>query len=135
MFAERLIAMLVLCIAVGAGMAEEREKPVNISGEFEYSCDEVVSLSEAALKGSAEDALKLFWFHLDRGDKDEALYWAQVAMENGSSVGRHNYASLLVERGDVRSVARAKYHLRILADQGNKDAQSLLREIESKSRD
>lgn len=116
-------------------MAEEREKPVNISGRFEYSRDEVVSLNEAALNGSAEDALKLFWFHLDRGDKDEALYWAQVAMENGSPVGRHNYASLLAERGDVRSLARAKYHLLILVGQGNRDAESLLREVESKSQE
>ncbi len=113
-------------------MSAEQEEPVSICEDYEFSCAQVSGLNETALAGSARDALKLYWFYLDQGNKDEAVFWAQVAMENGSPIGRHNYAYLLAERGDARSLARAKYHLRALAEQGDKDAASLLRKIESK---
>jgi TPR repeat protein len=134
MFAKSVLLAATLVLITGACMSAEKEEeqPVSICEDFEFSCTEVAGLSDAALAGSAEAALKLFWFYLDRENKDEALYWAQVAMENGSAVGRHNYASLLADRGDSRSLARAKFHLRALVEQGDKDAESLLREIEKK---
>jgi len=133
--AVRSLGMAIALILVaGTCMSAEQEKPVNLCGDYDFSCTEVAGLNESALAGSADAALKLFWFYLDQENEDEAIFWAQVAMENGSPVGRHNYASLLVKRGDVRSLARAKYHLKALVEHGDKDAASLLREVESKQK-
>jgi len=132
-FPKNLVLAIALGLAAGACMSTEKEKPISPSESFEFSRSELADLSESALAGSAEDALKLSWFYSDQGNKDEEFFWTQVAMENGSAAGRHNYASVLVERGDARSLARAKYHLKALVEQGSKDAESLLREVESKA--
>lgn len=133
MTSKNLVLAMLLGLVAGACMSTEREKPFSPSQSFEFSHSELAGLSESALAGSAEDALKLSWFYSDQGNKDEEFFWTRVAMENGSAAGRHNYASLLVERGDSRSLARAKYHLKALVEQGNKDAESLLREVESQA--
>ncbi|WP_156890114.1 hypothetical protein [Silanimonas lenta] len=129
------IAALVFLLSASTQVfAEGGEKPVDISHQFEIEESNLNSKVESALNGSPQDALDVFWFYLDRGNKDEALYWSRVAMENGSDLGRKNYASLLLERCDQRSVARARFHLRILVNQGNEDAQVLLNKLNAELR-
>lgn len=119
-------------LAVSAGcFSSEPDKPINLCGG-DVSCEEIEGLTRGALDGSPDAALKLFWTSFDEGKMEDALYWAQVAMENGSQAGRHNYASLLIQRGDAKSLARARYHLKILVKQGDKDAIVLLKEAERK---
>lgn len=120
-----------LLVASGGCYSSDIKKPVSICGG-ELSCEEVGGPIESALSGSPEAALELFWASLDKGEKEEALYWARIAMENGSQAGRHNYASLLIRQGDARSLQRARYHLKILVRQGDKDAAVLLEEAERK---
>jgi len=131
----RSIAILsfssALLIVSSACRASEPEIPFNLCGE-EAMYAESEDLTQIALDGSSDAALKLFWASLDNGKMEDALYWAQIAMENGSEVGRHNYASLLVQKGDARSLSRAKYHLTKLAAGGDRDAAVLLREAEHK---
>ena len=112
-------------------MAAEKEKPTLLCGE-QYSCSQVAELNDAALAGSAEAAFKLQAFYFNQDNIDEAIYWAQVAVENGSSQGRYAYAFLLNLRGMPRDLARAKYHLKIAAGQGHPLAESLLFEVEAK---
>ncbi|MDO5505073.1 MAG: hypothetical protein Q4F49_02130 [Pseudoxanthomonas suwonensis] len=119
-------------LAVSGGChSTEPEKP-DFSCDGELSCGQLEELTESALNGSANAALDLFWASLDKGEKEEALYWAQIAMENGSAAGRRNYASLLSEKGDAKSLARARYHLRMLVSQGYEGADVLLGAVERK---
>lgn len=132
MLARVLAAMLLALPILGAScMATEKEKPVLLCGE-QLSCAQVTELSDAALAGSAEAAFKLQSFYLDQDNIEEAIYWAQVSVENGSEQGRYAYAFLLNLRGGQRDLERAKYHLKIAAKQGQPLAESLLREIEAK---
>jgi len=117
----------------GGCHSTELEKPVFYC-DGELSCGQLEELAKSALNGSADAALDLSWAHLDKGEEDEALYWTQIAMENGSPAGRHNYASLLIRKGDMRSLLRARYHLKILVEQGDSDSAVLLEEAERKLR-
>jgi TPR repeat protein len=118
--------------AIAQDGRENNVPPVLLCEDDDYSCGEVVDLESKALSGSEKEALSLYWYYLGRDERSEAMYWAQIAMENGSEVGRFNYASMLAERGDPRSLARAKFHLAEMAAQGDADAASLLRRIDSR---
>lgn len=126
-----LLVSGALLAASGGCHSIEPEKP-DFSCDSELSCGQIESLTESALNGSADAALDLSWASLDKGEKEDALYWAQIAMENGSSAGRRNYASLLSEKGDTKSLTRARYHLRMLVSQGYEGADVLLRVVERK---
>ena len=131
-----LLALIILLGTPAVAMAQDgrtgQVPPAMLCEDDEHSCGEVVALETKALSGSDKAALSLYWYHLGRDDKNEAMYWAQIAMENGSEVGRFNYASMLAERGDPRSLARAKFHLAALAVQGDVDAAWLLRHVDSR---
>ena len=120
-----------LLVTSGGCHSMEQEKP-DFSCDSELSCGQIAGLTESALNGSADTALDLSWASLDKGEKENALYWAQIAMENGSLAGRRNYAFLLSEKGDVQSLTRARYHLRALVSQGYSGADVLLGTVERK---
>lgn len=126
-----LLFSSALLAASGGCHSTEPEKP-DFSCDSKLSCGQFEELTQSALNGSADAALDLSWASLDKGDKEEALYWAQIAMENGSAAGRRNYAFLLSERGDAKSLARARYHLRALVSQGYEGADVLLGIVERK---
>lgn len=90
----------------------------------------VDSMKDSALSGSPDAAMALFWAVLDDGDKEGALFWSQIAMENGSKAGRHGHASLLMQRGDAASLKRARFHLGVLIKDGDKDAAVLLEKLD-----
>ena len=121
-----------LLLAIGVNFPACSSPPTSASDDYAFSAEEVVRFERDALKGGQDSAVQLIWVSLDEGKKEEAIFWAQVAMENGSAVGRHNYASLLAQRGDFRSLSRAKYHLDYLASQGDGDAKVLLKDVERK---
>jgi len=108
-------------------------QPVSICGNG-LSCEDAKGMEVRALDGDGEAAIELFWDASDNDRKDDALFWAQIAMENGNSAGRHNYAVLLMEKGDLRSLMRARFHLKILVAQGDKDSGVLLSDVEKKLR-
>jgi len=120
-----------LFAASGGCHSTEPEKP-DFSCDSELSCGQIEDLTQSALNGSADAALDLSWTSLDKGDKEEALYWAQIAMENGSPAGKRNFAFLLSEKGDAKSLVRARYHLRALVSQGYEGADVLLGVVERK---
>lgn len=129
----KILSLFILSFLIaGPCMSADKEHPVSICEDYDFTCGEVADLSESALSGSAEDAIKMYWSALDKDNTEDAMFWARVAMENGSAIGRHNYASLLSRRADVGSLIRAKFHLKALVSQGDKDAEPLLREVELK---
>lgn len=110
-------------------------QPLKQAGEPTLICDGQISPEQMestiniALSGDEDAAMRLLWDALDEGKREEAIYWAQIAMENGSQAGRHGYASLLIQKGDERSLRRARFHLNILIAQGDQDAKVLLEKL------
>jgi hypothetical protein len=111
--------------------AQALDKPV-FTQESVPSAEEMKKMERAALSGSAELALELMWATFDDENQDVPLFWARIAMENGSAVGQHGYASLMSKKNDYASLARAAFHLRALIDKGDGDAAVLLEEVEKK---
>jgi len=84
----------------------------------DYSEEGIHAMMEAALDGSQNDALHLYFEFIEKHDYIQAVYWAQIAMENGSQEGKKFYIDALIEKGDIHSLKRARYHLSNLI-QGN----------------
>lgn len=128
----RLVVLLAISLFAPLLMAQN-EKPVLLCGEH-GNCADIPILSEKALAGSPEAAFELQSYYLDEDNLEEAIYWAQVSVENGSKQGRYAYAFLLNLRGHPRDLERAKFHLKRAIQEGHPLAQSLLREIELKQK-
>jgi len=94
----------------------EDERPILLCSY--YSNDEISEMADDALNGSQDKALSLYFQFRDIHDYAQALYWAQIAMENGSQLANKFYIDALIEKGDIHSLKRARYHLSNLI-QGN----------------
>jgi len=92
----------------------------------DYSEEEIHAMMEAALDGSQDNALYLYFEFIGKHDNAQALYWAQIAMENGSQPARRFYIDALVEKGDINSLKRARYHLNKIIENDIENKEDLI---------
>lgn len=91
-------------------------------------------LEENALKGDASLAHRIFKFEYARGNIKEALHWAQISAENGSSQGAYSYGFLLMKQPDKESKLRAEFWLEKSSKEGNNLATDALAELKSQNK-
>jgi len=92
----------------------------------DYSEEEIHAMMEAALDGSQDNARYLYFEFIGKNDNIQALYWAQIAMENGSQEGRKYYVDALVLKGDMQSLKRARYHLNKMMEDDLENKEDLI---------
>lgn len=126
------IVALGFCAPADASKKAPPEYLAPSIAELSLSAKEVKILTDSALLGDAEAALRLnSFFAMVRVDKDKALYWAIIAAENGSAVGECNAGLLLMESREPEARLRAKFWLLRAHNHGNPRAAELLKRLES----
>lgn len=98
---------------------------------------EYIEVEQQALDGSAEAALRLERQYAMTARYSEAIFWATIAAENGSSLGVYQLAYTLAYSPDPKQRQRARYWLKKLIAAGGelgKDAKSLLKDLDERER-
>lgn len=83
-----------------------------IQNEFALSDEELSTASQRGARGSKEDAMRVamyYMFGID--DEDKAVYWFQIAAENGDPGAMQNLSVILHSRGGAENCERSKYWL------------------------
>ncbi|MCZ4303328.1 hypothetical protein O4G98_01145 [Zoogloeaceae bacterium G21618-S1] len=131
------VAIITLTIASHMLHAEnqmtnqlESERSVSSVHGMALDGSEIKRLASDALDGSGDAARRLaLHFLVAQGDREEGLYWAIIAAENGDIIGQYNTGFLLKDDPDPRNRQRAIYWLKRAKAAGNDAAQSLLEEL------
>lgn len=92
------------------------------------SYDQLPAYKGAAYAGSGRAAMAVANFYM-KADKSGTLdlYWTIIAAENGDSAGQYNLGMRMLDKKSLAySPHRAKYWLRLSAQQGNPYAKELL---------
>jgi TPR repeat protein len=103
---------------------------VMLNQSLKLSDAEIRDLEPKALGGSTEAALRLCnFFDFIRMDHNEAMFWVQIAAENGGHISEYNYGSMLYEDPNPRNRQRARFWLERAAKNGDEKAKILLRKL------
>lgn len=99
-----MVMLFVALIAVGSVYGQ------NMNSGLVIPDAQIQQVEVAALQGSKEAARRLV-NHYDYGvgDHVQALYWAEIAAENGDPVAEFNYGTLLRLKTDQMSQVRARF--------------------------
>jgi TPR repeat protein len=119
---------------VYAGHGDSSSNPESnfvMSGQvYSLTDNEVQRLADEALGGTAEGAFRLYlFFELVKGDHLEALFWLQIAAENGHPIGQYNFGGMLRKDPDPRNRQRARFWFERAAENGVSGASERLKEI------
>jgi TPR repeat protein len=117
-------------VARGSGPQSEHDEPYCPSDHFLLPPAELAATERAALDGSADDALRLYFHHefraVDSYGGVESLFWLTVAAENGSVNAQYLLGRTLLGNSDPKLRRRARFWLRRAADAGLAHAKELL---------
>jgi len=104
--------------------------PLNPSDTFNIEQSELPKLEKEALLGSPEAAFKLYqYYSFSKLDNEKSIYWITIASENGHDIAQHTLAYMLMNDSENNNRIRAKFWAKKSANNGNKDALELLKEI------
>ena len=80
---------------------------------YVLSREQVTALSEKALEGSADAALRLGLYHVLTVDpySKAGPFWLQIAVENGSREAMYRLGSVLIESHELQIKKRGRYWL------------------------
>ena len=124
-------AMTLLLLTLTGNPGKADDQPVMGNAPFVISDKDLPIVKNEALGGSGEAALRLYKYYRKIAlDPKSAIYWAQVAAENGDPIGQYTFGLELLELKDEQSETRARYWMRRAADQGNSRARDVLDRLE-----
>src|SRR5690348_8954540 len=86
-------------------------KGMRLADSLELSDEKLLKVKRDALDGSPSEGYHLLeYYDVYKGDRAQAMYWAQIAAENGEARNAFDYASLLSDDKDnVMSLIRARF--------------------------
>jgi TPR repeat protein len=120
----------ILLPAPNASTAQE-VKPIAGAQNFAITARDISTLRARALSGSGEAALRLSrHYGIAMHDSKAAVYWLQIAAENGSSLAQLDYAYKLAGDRNAEDQNRAMYWAReaLKSDASADAARAFLRE-------
>ena len=99
---------------------------------LQLSDDELLKKQKDALDGSPAAGYDLLEYYIVYiRDHDQAMYWAQIAAENGEANNEFDYASYLSDdKGNLMSLIRARFWAKRALKNGHPIAKSLLSDID-----
>lgn len=129
-----IVALSSSFLLIGGAMAKpisSENSLISPSQSVFVSEEEEPLLERQALEGSPKAATRLYSFYGMTGRTKEAIYWAEIATENGQENGPYLLGSLLIREPDINSLVRACFWLKRASNSGEKLADSLLKEYEA----
>jgi hypothetical protein len=129
---KRLILASVLAASISGGQPGlADDEPVMGNAPFIIPSADLPTIEKQALEGSPDAAQRLYRYYRKVAlNSEAAVYWAQIAADNGDATGQYAFGLELLERKDEDSAVRAKYWIRRAAEQGNSRARDVLDRLE-----
>lgn len=93
--------------------------------------DELTNLTSSALQGDKEAAHRIARYYEGiELDHQKAMYWYQIAAENGGTVNHYNYGVMLANSSDSQDKIRARYWLSLALKEGDEHAADEIKQLD-----
>ena len=132
---KRELSIFVLAALLLSASAQSQDdksdvKVIGLEADLDLRSDQVVTLTDEALRGSGEAGLRLALYYANvKLDLSKSEYWTHISAENGNAVAQYNEWVELSQSEKADDRKRALFWLRKSAAQGNGTAQRELKDI------
>lgn len=93
--------------------------------------DQIGNVESSALDGDAEAAHRLArYYNGIKLDHTTALYWYQIAAENGGAVNHYNYGYMLTVSNNPKDKKRARYWFNLALKEGEESAADAIKQLD-----